>query len=183
MNEIQGFGGSHADTVRDPYGRFFSAQEQTGESGQCGMHSIRNLLETGDVSSEDMRRAAENVAKLTGDELINHEINGAWWSLDTVIFELGRRGFSTEYHKGDLDFEDDDTIGFIVHVPESCHYIAVRRSRRIVGSVELVDSMAGIETMRRRRLDMNAKKNIWNVIRVKASKRSHPHADHQSLFM
>lgn len=151
----------------DPYGRFFSAQEQSGESGECGMHCIRNLLETNDVDKESLNKSANIVAKITGDKIYNHQCDNAWWSADTIIFELSKRGYETDYHYGNLSFDDPALVGYIVHIPEKFHFITVRRSRRTKDSVEVVDSMTGIETMRMRRLTLNARKDSWNVISVK----------------
>jgi hypothetical protein len=154
-------------TSIDPYGRFFSAQEQDGSSGECGLHSIRNLLQTFDVTKENLHQSAVSVATVTGDELYNHECDGAWWSADAIICELTRRGLITDYHNGDLDFEEPSILGFIVQIPEQFHFITVRRSMRNKDSVEVVDSLTGIETMRMRRLALNAKQNRWNVIAVR----------------
>ena len=152
----------------DPHGRYFSAQEQTGVSGECGMHSIRNLLETDEISKESLNESAEAVSKLTGDSVENHECMGAWWSADTIIYDLSKRGYIVDYHYGeDFDFENEDVIGYIIHIPKKMHFITVRRSKRISDSVEVVDSMLGIETMRKRRLSQNAKTNEWNIISVK----------------
>lgn len=162
---------THENPV-DPYGRFFSAQEQSGESGECGMHCIRNLLETDDVDKESLNKSAKIVARITGDHLYNHQCNDAWWSSDTIIFELSKRGYESDYHYKSLSFDDPSLVGYIVQIPEKFHYIAVRRSRRANHSVEVVDSMTGIETMRMRRLALSARKDSWNVISVKTSSRN-----------
>lgn len=152
----------------DPYGRFFSAQEQTGASGECGMHCIRNLLQRDDITKESLTESAEAVAKITGDSIDNHEYSGAWWSSDVIIHNLTDRGYIVNYHYNeDIDFEDPSIVGYIIHIPKKFHFITVRRSSRTEHSVEVVDSMAGIETMRKRRLTLNAKQNEWNIICVK----------------
>ena len=152
----------------DPHGRFFSAQEQSGVTGDCGLHSIRNLLETGRVRADDLHKAAERVTKITGDTFENHEHRGAWWSADTIIYELARRGYDVDYHHGeDFDFDDQNVVGYIIHVPERHHFTTVRRSKLKDGFVEVVDSLKGIESMRPRRLSNNAKEESWNVISVK----------------
>ena len=158
---------SEKTNTKDPYGRFFSAQEQTGESGECGLHSIRNLLETFEISKKDLNHSAKLVARITGDKIYNHQSDNAWWSTDTIIFELTQRGYTTDYHYGNLSFDDPILIGYIVQIPERFHYIAVRRSKRAMHSVEVVDSVAGIETMRMRRLALSARKDSWNVISVR----------------
>jgi len=156
----------------DPHGRYFSAQEQTGASGDCGMHSIRNLLCSDDVSADDLHSSATRVAKITGDDFENHENLGAWWSADTIIFELSKRGFDVDYnHDSNFDFDDDSILGYIIHIPHKSHFVSVRRSTVKEGFVEIVDSMTGIETMRQRRLTLNAKNNQWNIISVKRKSR------------
>lgn len=152
----------------DPHGRYFSAQDQTGVTGDCAMHCIRNLLETNDVKTEDLHESAQRISKITGDAFDNHEHMGAWWSADTIIFELSKRGYDVDYHHDkDFDFGNPAVIGYIIHVPEEMHFTSVRRSSIKQGFVEVVDSMRGIECMRPRRLALNSKNNNWNVISVK----------------
>ena len=152
----------------DPHGRYFSAQKQNGSSGDCGLHCIRNLLENNDVQASDLHDAAKNIARITGDSFDNHEHEGAWWSSDSIIYELSRRGYNVDYEHGeDFNFDDSDIIGYIIHDPLKNHYKTVRRSTLKQGFVEVVDSLEGIESMRQRRLALNAKNGSWNVISVK----------------
>ena len=103
-----------------------------------------------------------------GDSVENHEYNDAWWSADTILFELSKRGYDVDYHYDeDFDFEDDRVVGYIIQIPEKFHFITVRRSSRTTASVEVVDSLHGIETMRHRRLAIEARKQKWNIISVK----------------
>ena len=153
----------------DPYGRYFSAQEQNGKSGECGMHCIRNLLETDDISKDSLKESVNAVVKITGDAIENHEFEDAWWSSDVIIHNITKRGYNVDYHYGeDFDFDDSQVIGYIIHIPNKFHFITVRRSKRSEDNVEVVDSMEGIETMRKRRLALNAKNNNWNIISVKS---------------
>ena len=115
-----------------------------------------------------MHRSAEAVAKLTGDTINNHEYEGAWWSADTIIFELSQRGYAVDYHyEEDFDFDDPSVVGYIIQIPEKFHFVTVRKSYIKTNMVEVVDSLQGIETMRHRRLALQAKKQKWNIISVK----------------
>ena len=146
-------------------------QEQMAEmdAAQAEATSLRNKEHEEYLkASKEYKDSAEAVAKITGDSIENHEYSGAWWSSDVIIHNLTDRGYLVDYQYNEgIDFDDPNIVGYIIHIPKKFHFITVRRSSRTEHSVEVVDSMAGIETMRKRRLTLNAKQNEWNVICVK----------------
>ena len=70
----------------DPHGRYFSAQEQTGASGDCGLHCVRNLLESDDESlhpavEHSARTFARTVTRLY-EAWLSRDDPLDWWNAD-----------------------------------------------------------------------------------------------------
>lgn len=146
----------------DPFGRFFVAQDS--ESMDCALLAMQNLLQRKDIYREQLNAAAKVIAKLTGDDVLNHTANG-FWSLDTVMYTLTCMGYNSEYTL-EGDFSDGNVIGYIVHMPNKHHFACVRRHYKDPAYVEIVDSMEGIESVTKEKFVEQSKSDSWNLTRV-----------------
>lgn len=146
----------------DPFGRFFVAQDE--DSIDCALLAMQNLLQRKDIYREQLNAAAKVIAKLTGDDVLNHTANG-FWSIDTVMYTLTCMGYNSEY-SNDTDFSNSDIIGYIVHMPDKHHFACVRRHYKEPTWVEIVDSMEGIQSVPLEKFAEQSKNDRWNLTRV-----------------
>ena len=146
----------------DPYGRFFMRQEK---QGHCGLYAMRNLLESHKITENDLHSAAQRVAHITKDKVCNHADAMGYWSLDAISDCFVHMGFNVEYCTI-VNFLNSNCVGYVVHLPEEFHYIAVRRSKRSPGKFEICDSQAGIATVTHNEIRERSVRQRWNFIEI-----------------
>ncbi len=150
--------------MTDPYGRFFASQD---DMGQCALYAIQNLLQTNDVTADELDESAQKVAEITKDDIENHYSDLGFWSSDSIVHYLMKHGYSVSYEYK-LNVEDNNIIGYICQVPSDFHYVTVRRSSRKEGYFEVVDSMRGIETVSPTKLEEYIQLQKWNLLCIKS---------------
>ena len=113
---------------------FFDHQE----GRRCGLHAVRNLLETADLTSENMNDAAHACVEESKDFLHNHLSSAGDWSMDTVKKILYDRGYVVQRAVQIREtatwavptmeecMEDANILGFIVQANN--HYTSIRKN-------------------------------------------------------
>lgn len=105
---------------------------------QCGLHAVRNLLETSDITEEHMNDAASWCVEESKDVLNNHQSAAGDWSMDTMKKVLNDRGFdvqravkvTSQSVRWDVPplqecLEDTQVVGFVVQANN--HYTSIRK--------------------------------------------------------
>ena len=122
---------------------------------QCGLHAVRNLLETSEVTEQNMNDAASWCVEESKDALTNHVSHAGDWSMDTLKKVLNDRGYDVQRAvkvtsagvRWDVPplqdcMENVDAIGFIRQAHN--HYTSIRKND---GRWMFCDSMRAAPTL------------------------------------
>jgi len=105
---------------------------------KCGLHALRNLLRTSDITEHELSDASSWCAEQTKDALEHHERVGGDWSVEALKKVLHDRGYackravSVRQHGVRWDIpimeecmDDDRVEGFIIQAND--HYACLRK--------------------------------------------------------
>lgn len=105
---------------------------------RCGLHAVQNLLETKQVTVENMNDAAYACVEESKDLLDNHLTSQGDWSMDTLKKALYEQGYKVQRAVEIRDtatwvvpsmedcMENANIIGFIVQANN--HYTSIRKN-------------------------------------------------------
>lgn len=122
-------------------------ERQSGR--KCGLHALRNLLRSTDISETHMHDASLWCVEQSEDVLANHEGTSGDWSLETLKKVLRDQGYSMQRAaairsngvRWDVPImedcmDDERVLGFVVQ--SNNHYACVRKHEQ---AWEFCDSM------------------------------------------
>lgn len=152
-------------------------------SAYCGLHSIHNLLRNTDITKKDLDESAKECAEESGDSLGNHKHISGFWSLNSMIRCLEKKGFHVKRavktkrkDNGDMEYiwnvgktmyqllDDKNVFGFIIH--ESQHYTCYRKTLDGNHWQYSNSYFASAQNMNPHEFCKQALEGVWNIFLV-----------------